>query len=80
MHASYVMSQANALWKAFSTREQALLIWILLGLTLVLAGEKTRQPLFALFEALFARKIVLYFGLFAVWAFGSVALLRWAEV
>lgn len=64
-------------WDVFSTREQALLLWVLAFLGFVLAKKETRSSLGALVKALFARRLVLYFGLFAVWAIGSVALLAW---
>ncbi len=59
----------------FSNREQALLLWFLAFLGLMLAKRETRRSLVALVKAAVAPRLALYFGLFALWAIGSVAFL-----
>lgn len=59
----------------FSSREQALLLWLLAFLGFVLAKKERRRSLVDLIKAAFAPKLALYFGLFALWTIGSVAFL-----
>jgi hypothetical protein len=63
--------------EVLSTREQAFALWVLAFLGFALALKGMRRSLGFLVKAMFARKLVLYFGLFAAWAVGAVTLLAW---
>jgi hypothetical protein len=59
-----------------SNREKALLVWILIVLIAMMLGKEIRKSIFGVFKALFVKQILAILGLFGLYVFASVSLLK----
>lgn len=59
-----------------SNREKALLVWILIVLIAMMFGKEIRKSIFGVFKALFVKQILAILGLFGLYVFVSVSLLK----
>ncbi len=66
----------NKILDSFSTRETALIIWLIIVIVLMLFGEKQRNSLFGVLKALFVKDLIFVLFLFAIHTFIYIFILH----
>lgn len=59
-----------------SNREKALLVWILIALIAMMFRKEIRRSIFGVFKALFVKQILAVLGLFSMYVFALVSMLK----